>query len=105
MARNKLCITPKTEDRQTLMPVSPIEEKTEMEGLCLDGETEEAQEKERQGESMLDRGPASTEEREEEGGERVESCEGMRSVGRRSPKEPTKVEKEEHERTHCPYRR
>lgn len=34
----------------------------------------------------------------------TDSCEGRKSVGRKSPKEPTKVEKEEHERTHCPYR-
>ena len=42
--------------------------------------------------------------KKEKEGEKEESCEGRNSVGRKSPKEPTKVEKEEHERTHCPYR-
>ena len=54
MARDKVCITPKKEERHTLMLVNPIEEKPEMEGLSRDGETEEAQEEERQGGSMLD---------------------------------------------------
>ena len=44
------------------------------------------------------------EEEKEKEGEEEESCEGRKSVGRKAPKEPTKVEKEEHERTHCPYR-
>ena len=47
MARNRVCTTPKKEERHTLMPVSPIEEKTEIEGLSRNGETEEAQEEER----------------------------------------------------------
>ena len=33
-----------------------------------------------------------------------ERSEGRTSVGRKSPKTLTKAEKEEHERTHCPYR-
>ena len=53
---------------------------------------------------MLDCDPVSIEEGEEEEGEAAESCERRTSVGRKSPKEPTKVEKEEHEGTHCPYR-
>ena len=65
------------------MPVSPIEEKAEK-GLSQSGDTEEAE--------------------EEKEGEKEESCEGIRSVGRKSPKEPTNVEKEDHERTYCPYR-
>ena len=85
------------------MPVNPIEEKTE-EGLSRSGETEEAKDEEKDDGSMLDRCPVSIEGGEEEEGVEEESCEGRRSVGRKSPKEPTKVEKEEHERTHCPYR-
>ena len=35
----------------------------------------------------------------------VEECEeGRLPVGRKSPKEPTRMEREEHERTHYPYR-
>ena len=67
-----------------------------MEGLSRDGETEE---------SMSDCRPVSKEqEGEEEKQGKEENCEGIKSVGRKSPKEPPKVEKEEHERTHCPYR-
>ena len=86
------------------MPVSLIEERAEMAGLSRDGETEEAQEEEKEGGSILGCRPASMEEGEEEGEEREERCGGRKSVGRRSPKEPTKIEKEEHERTHRPYR-
>ena len=53
---------------------------------------------------MSDCSPVSIEAAEEEEGEETDSCEGRKSVGRKSQKEPTKVEKEEHERTHCPYR-
>ena len=53
---------------------------------------------------MLERGPVSMDEDEEEGGEEADSCEGIKSVVRKSPKEPTKVDKEEYERTRCPYR-
>ena len=64
----------------------------------------EAQEEEREEGSMSDRSPVSMEADEEAEGEGADNCEGSKSVGRKSPKEPTKVEKEEHERTHCPYR-
>ena len=106
MAKNKVCNTPKKEERHALMLVSPIEEKTEMEGLSRDGETEEAQEdEEKEEESMSDCCPVS---KDQEGGEeekeKEDSCEGRTSVGRKPPNEPTKVEKEERERTHCPYR-
>ena len=67
------------------MPISPVLEESRMsasdpkevedeEGLCQSGETE-----------------AGTEE------------EGRRSVGRKGPKMPTKIEQEEHARTPCPY--
>ena len=38
------------------------------------------------------------EEAEEKEGEEEERCEGRKSVGRKAPKEPTKVDKEENER-------
>ena len=53
---------------------------------------------------LLGHSPAAMEKEKEKEGKEEESCEGRKSVGRKSPKEPTKVEKEEHERTHCPYR-
>ena len=72
------------------MPVSPIEES---ESLSQSGETEETEvEGERKAEAS------------EDAMEKEESSEGRKSVGRKSPKEPTNAEKEEHERTHCPYR-
>ena len=66
------------------MPVSPIEERAD-ESLSRSGETEEADE----GEAEMEVGKDAMEGEEEE----EESCEGRRSVGRKSPKEPTKVEK------------
>lgn len=67
-----------------------------MEGLRRDGETEEgndkgemAKEGEEKEKTMLDNCPTS---------------EGRASVGRQSPKMPTKAEREEHSITHCPYR-
>ena len=44
------------------------------------------------------------EEESQEDSDEEERKEGRKSVGRKSPKEPTKLEREEHERTHCPYR-
>ena len=41
---------------------------------------------------------------EEEEDEESKADEGRVSVGRNSPKTPTKLEREEHARTHCPYR-
>ena len=84
-------MTSKKEERHTLMLVSPIEEKVGIEGLSRSGETEKAQEEEREERSMLDCCPASMEEGEEEEGETEESCEGRKSAGRKSPTEPTKV--------------
>ena len=98
-AMRKVCATSPKEGSHTLMPVSPIEEKAEK-GLSRSGETEEAEEDR----SLLGHSPAAMEEEEGKEGEEEVSCEGRKSVGRKSPKEPTKVEKEEHERTQCPYR-
>ena len=92
--RRKVCPTFQLEGSHTLTPVSPIEES---ESLSQSGETEKADEGEKEAEVSKD---AMEEEEEEE----EESSDGRRSVGRLSPKGPTKVEKEEHERTHCPYR-
>ena len=39
-----MCSTPRRRNTHTLMPVSLMEETTEMEGLSQDGETEEVQE-------------------------------------------------------------
>ena len=44
-----MCSTPKKEGGYTLMPVSPTEETTKMEGLSQDGETEEEQESKEKG--------------------------------------------------------
>ena len=72
------------------MPVSPSDEPTQEEGLSRDGETAEGQE---------------TAEMEEVGSEEEdEAQEGRASKGQKLAREPTKVEREEHERTHCPYR-
>jgi hypothetical protein len=82
--------------------------------LSQSGETEEADEggkeaevskdaMDEEGRLLLGHSPVARKEEEEEE-EEEESSEGRKSVGRKSPKEPTKVEKEEHERTHCPYR-
>ena len=76
------------------MHVSPIEES---ESLSQSGETEKADEGEKEVEVSKDA-------MDEEGEKEEENMGGRRSVGRKSPKERTKVEKEEHERTHCPYR-
>ena len=72
------------------MPVSPSDEPTQEEGLSRDGATAEEQ---------------GAMEMEEVGSEEEDEVqEGRASKGQRPPREPTKVEREEHERTHCPYR-
>ena len=76
------------------MPVSPIEESAEEEGLSQDGETGDVQRQE----DMGDGSEANVKEEEEE-----ECEEGRVPVGRISTKDPTEAETEEHERTHCPY--
>ena len=91
----KVCPTFQVKESHTLMPVSPIEEIAD-ESLSQSGETGKAEEKE----AVMEESEEAMEEKEEDG----ESSEGRKSVGRKSPKEPTKIEKEDHERTHCPYR-
>ena len=75
--------------------------KAEVEGLSRSGETEEAQEEGKEEVPMWDCSPASMEAAEEEEDEETDSCEGRKSVGRKSPKSH-EIEKEERERTHCP---
>lgn len=82
-------------------PSTTSKEKETMESLSQDGETEEEESEEEEKEK----------ESEEEDEEEVEPMadnsppsEGRASVGRQSPKMPTEAEKEEHSRTHCPYR-
>ena len=73
-----------------LKPVSPKEDPINEEGLSQNGETDEGQEE--------------VEMEEESSQESDEVQEGRASKGQRPPREPTKAEREEHERTHCPYR-
>ena len=72
------------------MLVNPSDEPSIVEGLSRDGETAEGPE-----EAEMDEADS---EREEE----VQM--GRTSKGQKPPKEPTKAEREGHERTHCPYR-
>ena len=72
------------------MPVSPSDEPTEEEGLSRDGETAEGHEE------------VEMEKVESEEDDEVNA--GRTSKGQKPPKEPTKAEREEHERTHSPYR-
>ena len=65
------------------------------EGLSQNGGAEESLEQE---------GIEKEKEDGEEESEEDEREEGRVSVGRKSPKMPTKAEREEHRRTHCPYR-
>ena len=67
--------------------------KAEVEGLSRSGETEEAQEEGMAEVPMSDCSPASMEAVEEEEDEETDSCEGRKSVGRKSPKEHTKAKK------------
>lgn len=70
------------------MPVSPIEGLTNMEGLSQNGETGKEQE-----ESEEEESGDGTEDREE----------GRTSVGRRSPKEPTRMERGRSTRGHIAH--
>ena len=90
------------------MPVRPNEDpksKEKEEGLSQNGEAEEEggkvmdvekKESEEEGEEM--------QEEEEEEEKEKEEKEGRASVGKKAPRSPTKAEREEHARTHCPYR-
>ena len=90
MARSKALPNPSGKEKNALMPVSPSDEPTQEEGLSRDGETAEEQ---------------GAMEMEEVGSEEEDEVqEGRASKGQRPPREPTKAEREEHDRTHCPYR-
>ena len=43
-------------------------------------------------------------EAEEEKEKEEKEGEGRASIGKKAPKTPTRLEREEHARTHCPYR-
>ena len=100
MARNEACSHLVKKRENALMPASPMEnpKSSSEEGLSQNGETGSGR-KQIDDVKDDDKKEESEEEDEEEGTE-----EGRKSVGRNSPKEPTKVEREEHARTHCPYR-
>ena len=68
--------------------------------MSQDGETGSEQEQE----NMEEESEKEADEEDGKEDEEEECDEGRTSVGRKSPKEPTKAEKEEHGRTHCPYR-
>ena len=76
------------------MPISPMLEKNRKE----EGDPEEDDE----GSMKEDSGDKEKEGLSQDG--ETEETEGRKSVGRTGPKMPTKMEQEEHERTHCPYR-
>ena len=90
MARSKALPDLSGREKNALMPVSPSDESSIVEGLSRDGETAEEAEEAEMDEAGSERGD--------------EVQEGRMSKGQKPPKEPTKAEREEHERTHCPYR-
>ena len=121
MARRKQCRDLSDKKGQdTLMPVSPREQPTkeglsyngetadsgkpieivdavgQMDSCALQGETGALEEEKVEGVSDCD---------DEEGGSSDEGEEEARaSIGKKSPKDPTVRQREEHERTHMPYR-
>ena len=119
-ARSKQCRDlSKDKGQGTLMPVRPKGRPTS-EGLSCNGETAEGEDQEmagdeaaqdggcvlpdaasqtEEGQAERDSADEDQEEEDEEGGE-----EGRMSVGRSSPKDPTRKQREDHERTHMPYR-
>ena len=102
MARERAERNSEIEGRPSLMLVrlsttsENIEEDDAMEGLSRDGETEKESEK---GEMETN-----IEEKEETMLDNRLTSGGRASVGRQSPKAPTKPEKEERSGTHCPCR-
>ena len=93
MARRKQCQDlSNTRGQDTLMPVSPKDNSVE-EGLSRDGDTADGV------------GRGEEKDQEDEGGEAEEEGEEVRvPLGKRSPKDPTQRQREEHERTHLAYR-
>ena len=85
--------------QDTLMPVSPKDDSV-VEGLSRNGETAEDEGRGTEAE-MIDEGSEQQDEEEEAENE----GEAMRvPLGKKSPKDPTLRQREEHERTHLPYR-
>ena len=101
------------------MPVRPKGRPTN-EGLSYNGETAESGDEKIAGDavaqsdgcvlpdaaSRMEEGPdegGSADEDEREG-DKEEGGEARASVGKRSPKDPTRKQREDHERTHMPYR-
>ena len=76
------------------MPISPMLETNRKE--------EEDPERDDEGSMKEDSGDKEKEGLSQDG--ETEDAEGRKAVGRTGPKMPTKMEQEEHERTHCPYR-
>ena len=81
------------------MPISPsglsnAEEAETMEGLTQNGDAEEEKDDDEDDDKDDDKDDDEEDDREE----------GRVSVGRKSPKMPTRAEREERSRTHCPYR-
>ena len=97
MARRKQCQDPSEKRGQdTLMPVSPKDQPME-EGLSRDGETAD-------GMVAKDKVEEGSEQEDEEGEVEGEGEEVRVPLGKKSPKDPTRRQREEHERTHLPYR-
>ena len=95
----------KEEGNPSLMLVRPTETSDEREleeGLSHHGETEEGSKQETADEEDVDTEAKEKDEEDTEGDE--DHMEGKKSIGRRPPRTPTKAEREEHARTHCPYR-
>ena len=109
----------KEKGHDTLMPVRPKGRPTS-EGLSRDGETAEGEDQDMAGDevaqvdgcvhpdatSQTEEGQEKSDSADEDSdaGDEGERKEGRVAVGRSSPKGPTKRQREEHERTHTPYK-
>ena len=103
MARNKPCRDPRVvRQSDVLMPVSPNEERSS-ESLSHNGETVAAVDRDTAMGSM-----ARKEAEDDDGGDDTEEddevMEARVAKGRKSPLDPTRKEREEHELTHMPFR-
>ena len=114
MARSEPCRDLQVGRRpDTLMPVSPNSEQTS-ESLSHNGETEAVKDQEiTMGNDAQAPGHSIPEEARSEVdsvdcGGNTEDEEGVKeariAIGKRSPKDPTRKEREEHELTHMPFR-
>ena len=93
------------------MPVRP--KRQPIEGLSYNGETADGEGRDVQEDQIMEggRGPPDVTKRTEEegngsdsGGEDEQAEEESRAaVGKKSPKEPTNKQREDHENTHMPY--